>query len=241
MKKQLLLLVIIINVVILCGCTNKKEEAIKNVITSYNNSIFSNDVTTAEQYLARQAQTNFKVNLNNYKSTAKILSQEVEILANNEEFAVVSADIDSAIIPQGKNIEVLSRDKVLYYLEKENDWKIIKTGITNNFFEKKLNKKLKEIDKNNVENIIKSYIENIASGKVLEASIYLTGNLYNDAVKYNIKNLPVGTVSDITIDIIASTEETMVVRAKYKFSEQERNILMIVLKINNEWKIQDVI
>ena len=241
MKRKLLLLGIIINVMMLCGCTNKKEEAIKNVVISYNNSIFSNDVTTAEQYLARQAQSNFKANLNGYKSTAKILFQEVKILAKNEEFALVSLDIDSAITPQGKNIEVLSRDRVLYYLEKENDWKIIKTGITNNFFDKKLNKKPKEIDKNNVENIIKSYIENIASGKVLEASIYLTGNLYNDAVKYNINNIPIGTVKDIELDTIASTEDTMVVRARYKFSEQERNILMVVLKINNEWKIQDVI
>jgi len=239
LKKKLLLLFII--AITFCGCTNKKEETIKNVVISYNNSIFSNDTATAEQYLARQAQSNFKSNLNNYKSTARILSQEIEILAKNENFAIVLAEIDSAIIPQGKNIEVLSKDKVLYYLEKESDWKIIKTGITNNFFEKKLNKKVKEIDKNTVEGIIKSYIENIASGKVLEASIHLTGNLYNDAVKYNIKNLPIGEVKDIELDVIASTEESMAVRAKYKFSEQDRNILIIVLKINNEWKIQDVI
>ena len=88
----------------LCGCANKKEEEIKNIVTSYNNSIFSNDAATAEKFLARQAQSNFKSNLNNYKSTAKILSQKVEILAKNDEFALVSADIDSAITPQGKNI-----------------------------------------------------------------------------------------------------------------------------------------
>lgn len=241
MKKHLLLLSIIMSISVLCGCANKRKDAITSVVTSYNNSIFANDTTTAEQYLNRQALSNFKSNVSNYKSTAKILSQEVKILASNEEFAIVSVDIDSAIIPQGKNIEVLSRDTILYYLEKENDWKIIKTGITNNYFNKKLNKKPKEIDKNTVESIVKSYIENIASGKVLEASIHLTGNLYNDAIKYNIKNLPIGTVKDIELDIIASTEEAMVIRAKYKFSDQERNLLMIVLKINNEWKIQDVI
>jgi len=226
---------------LLSGCSNKKEDAIKNVVLSYNNSIFSNDIATAETYLARQALSNFKTNLNSYKSTAKILSQEIKVLAKNDEFAVVSANLDSVIVPQGKNIEVLSRDNVLYYLEKENEWKIIKTGITNNYFDKKLNKKQKEIDKNTVENIIKSYIENIASGKILEASEYLTANLYNDVVKYNIKNIPIGKVKDIEFNIIASTDESMAVRAKYKFSEQERNILIIVLKINNEWKIQDVI
>jgi len=241
LKKQLLLLNLIMGTVMLSGCSNRRKEAINSVVTSYNTSIFANDTATAEKYLNRQALSNFKSNVSNYKSSAKILSQEVKILANNEEFALVLADIDSAIIPQGKNIEVLSRDNVLYYLEKENEWKIIKTGITNNYFDKKLNKKQKEIDKNTVENIIKSYIENIASGKILEASEYLTANLYNDVVKYNIKNIPIGKVKDIEFNIIASTDESMAVRAKYKFSEQERNILIIVLKINNEWKIQDVI
>lgn len=241
MKKGFLLLFIAVGTSLLCGCSNKTTDTIKNVVVSYNNSIFSNDTATAEKYLGRQAQSNFKANVNSYKSTAKILSQKVEILASNEAFAVVSANIDSMVIPEGKNIEVLSRDNILYYLEKENDWKIIKTGITNNFFDKKLNKNPKEIDKNTVENIVKSYIENVAAGKVLEASGYLTANLYNDAVKYNMKNIPVGTVKDIELSIIASTDEAMTVRAKYKFSDQERNILLIVLKINNEWKIQDVI
>lgn len=231
----------LMSILLLCGCANKKHDAIKNIVVSYNNAIFANDIATAEKYLARQAQSNFKININNYKSTAKILSQEVEILANNEEFALVSSKIDSMVIPEGKNIEILSRNEILYYLEKQDDWKIIKTGITNNFFDKKLNKKPKDIDRNTVINITKSYIENIASGKVLEASQFLTANLYNDAIKFNIKNLPMGTISDIELNIIASTDETMVVRAKYKFSDQERNILLIVLKINNEWKIQDVI
>ena len=35
----------------------------------------------------------------------------------------------------------VSWESIIKKLEKEDDWKIIKTGITNNFFEKKLNKK----------------------------------------------------------------------------------------------------
>ena len=252
MKKIVMALVLLI---ILVGCRNNspaentisKKEVINKkfsqpikVVEEYNKAISSRDWDKAREYLDGQAKKTFEINVKKYKNSANLLSQNSLVETEGEKFCIIKTEIDFEILKE-KDKKVLPRRWVRNYLKKSQNWKIVKIEELQTQYPQSLksddNTNENKIIKDTVNNFIKYSIE----GNIENASIYLTGNLLNNAEKYKINHIPKAKLHKINVTIIGGTYKAKFVEADYTVDDRDLKVMFHLVKIKDSWLINNYI
>jgi len=252
MKKIVMALVLLI---ILVGCRNNspaentisKKEVINKkfsqpikVVEEYNKAISSRDWDKAREYLDGQAKKTFEINVKKYKNSANLLSQNSLVETEGEKFCIIKTEIDFEILKE-KDKKVLTRRWVRNYLKKSQNWKIVKIEELQTQYPQSLksddNTNENKIIKDTVNNFIKYSIE----GNIENASIYLTGNLLNNAEKYKINHIPKAKLHKINVTIIGGTYKAKFVEADYTVDDRDLKVMFHLVKIKDSWLINNYI
>lgn len=241
--------------IILVGCRNNspaentisKKEVINKkfsqpikVVEEYNKAISSRDWDKAREYLDGQAKKTFEINVKKYKNSANLLSQNSLVETEGEKFCIIKTEIDFEILKE-KDKKVLTRRWVRNYLKKSQNWKIVKIEELQTQYPQSLksddNTNENKIIKDTVNNFIKYSIE----GNIENASIYLTGNLLNNAEKYKINHIPKAKLHKINVTIIGGTYKAKFVEADYTVDDRDLKVMFHLVKIKDSWLINNYI
>ncbi|KXG77354.1 hypothetical protein [Thermotalea metallivorans] len=241
MKKILILLVLSLT---LSGCMKTKEEikvedpSIK-LCEVYIQGIQRKDQQQIQKILmgeALKAHMDFKNN--NYsmdileKDHKKVFSGEyIQIIEGTYSIALTSKD----------NVRYVTKVGFRYYLRNQDGWKIYKIEEQNmyNWPEGHQDKNSAAVD------MVKAYIEKVASGKWEQAVTHLSGKSLDKALKVVAggKNLRM-TIENLKIQVLDGDDHSVFIIARYqvKVLEKENSVTLVFYleKIDGQWQIFDI-
>lgn len=211
-----------------------------NVVTNYNNTLFSGNYGLAITYLDGQAKKIFTLNLKKYTNTSNLLSQDYQIETNNRNFCIVKSKLDMELLKPDKT-KVLQREWIRYFLVKNGDWKIVKIEKLPVQYSFLMKEPGGDEEDKLAENTVKNFIASCAAGNIKQASLLLSGELLENSEKYKVNNIPKSELKAVSTKVLGGGKESKVISADYILDNRNLKVIYHLIKVNGVWLINDQI
>jgi len=250
--KKLILICII--ALLVSGCKNNvqmkassENEVLKinnfkqiKIVENYNKAVAVRDWNKAREFLDGYAKKTFEMNIQRYKNAAVLINQENTFETKGDNLCIIKSKVDMEMIKK-ENKRVLIRKWIRYYLEKQSEWKIIKVEEILPQYPSNTSYTLNSNEDVIVTKVVSDFIRFSAEGNIEKASVYLTGNLLNNAEKYKIESLPKFKAEGININVLGGSNEERFVRADYQVKNKKLSAIFYLVKIKDQWLIEEQI